>query len=314
MTPKKISWYTGNIRDSRCHGSIGLNQLVKRIKNPTDQVKLLIEQIREATKSGDSERKAMLKEQLYCFTPCAWIPEGKTRKYENIGGFTGMAHLDFDKIDYAPALKEWLFKDNDFIICAFISPSGRGVKALARIPVVNSVDEYKEHFLSLEQYFEDLGIDCFDHAPYNAILPLFLSFDSKILYRREPALYAGKLPLNDVSSYENLSKSRPEYTIPEGDRYGTAGYYKKITIDIFLRKIDEITSEPGHPRMRDACLVLGSRAGAGYLTKAEAESIASRAIQANSYLSRKGKYGLETYIRTSIWAINRGYQNPKHYS
>ncbi len=308
-----MSWYSGNIRDSVCKGSVDIGQFVRAVREPSEPVKELITAIHTATVEGDMETKAKLKEQLYCFTPCSYVLPGNKRIYENINRFTGLVHLDFDKIDNALELKDYLWDNHPELVCAFLSPSGKGVKALMRIPRVTSVDEYKEHFLHIEEMFTDLGLDCFDHAPYNAILPLFLSWDPKVRYRKDATIYTGKKALSDVSSYENLAITKPQFYVPDGETFGTQGYYKKITIDIFTRKIDEITGEPGHNRMRDACLVLGSRSAAGYMTRSEAESLAQFCIQANPYLARKGKAGLQNYIKTSLWAINRGQFSPKYY-
>ena len=86
-------------------------------------------------------------------------------------------------------------------------------------------------------------------------------------------------------------------------------FFARITTDIFCNKVDEIVAEPGHPRWRDACLVLGSRVGAGYLSFNEAESIIKNKLYTHSYL-RKGIVG---YLKTAYWALSEGTKRPKYY-
>lgn len=78
---------------------------------------------------------------------------------------------------------------------------------------------------------------------------------------------------------------------------------------MFREKIRAIGAD-GHPQMRRACLILGSRCGAGYIDAFEAEQLAQSEIQMNQYLQKD----LKNYITTSKWAINEGRKNPKDYN
>ena len=102
--------------------------------------------IRIADEKGDMAIKAELKTSLYSFTPCVRV-EGR-RRYADIKNFTGLLALDFDKLEmeYAKEFKTALFNEYSFIIAAWLSPSRHGVRALVKIPIVQSVGEFKEHF------------------------------------------------------------------------------------------------------------------------------------------------------------------------
>lgn len=309
-----ISYYSGNIKDSICKGSVSLDQFLRANRSPSLSVRAIFDRIRKAEENNDKELKSRLKEQLFAFTPGVFIEPGKSRRYENIIRFTGLMQLDFDNEPFGEDLKQWLFNEYEQCVCAYTSPSGVGVKALFRIPISHTVSEYQEYFLGVEKEMEDQGIDSFDHAPYNAILPLFLSWDDSMLSRSNPLIWLKKCLKLDINLHKNLAITQPATTIPSyGEEFGSMTYFRRITIEIFEKKVADIVCDPGHPTLRDACLVLGSRVGAGYISKHEAELVALASIMNNAYLLRKGKSGTDNYIKTSRWAINIGETRPKYY-
>jgi hypothetical protein len=271
-------------------------------------MKQLIGMIRKTT---DKKVKSELKSKLFYFTPSIKIPIGSRRKYSNIESWTGVMQLDFDGEDKAEELKEYLWENFPYLYTVYISPSGKGVKALMRIPIVDSVISYKELFLAVEKYFHDLGVDSFDHAPYNPILPLYLSHDKDIKVNWDPEVWTDTMALADIKTFHNLSTEIPDRPPSFDDEtvYKSIPYFRRITMDIFERKVDEIVSEPGHHRWRDACLVLGSRVSGGYITLSDAEDIMKRKLFTNSYLAK----GIKGYLRTGYWALDQGQKNPKFY-
>jgi hypothetical protein len=113
----------------------------------------------------DTEKKKKLKGSLSAVTFCGTFT---TRKKENLKQGSGLAILDFDKLDDVLGYKEQL-KSNDFIMAAWISPSGNGVKALVKIPIIKNDAEYKNIFKQLKELFpllDDSGSDisrlCFE--------------------------------------------------------------------------------------------------------------------------------------------------------
>lgn len=310
----KFPYYSGNVKDSICKGHVTLEQFIRANREPAPEVLALFDKIREAEQAGAKEEKSRLKESLFSFTPSVIVNVGDRRRYEGIQAFTGLVQLDFDNELSAPELKQYIFDTYPECVCVYLSPSGRGVKALFKIPIVDTITEYKEYFTAIEHEMVEQGIDSFDHAPFNCLLPLFLSYDSELLYRKDSATWLKKMPIDDIKTFDNLAINKPSFTIPDGGTgFGSAAYYKQITISIFEKKIADIIQDPGHPELRDACLVLGSRVGAGYIDRSEAESLASYAVQHNAYLSRKGESGIQNYIKTALWGINIGNTRPKYY-
>lgn len=218
--------------------------------------------------------------------------------------FLWVEQLDFDGIEdgsTADDLKQWVGEQEE-TVCAYKSPSG-GVKALIRTVKAQTKTQYVRLHNAVSEKYEETGY--LDSATKNAVLPLFLSMDEKIIYRDffdckqwsvEKTLEIDHDSLNDTPKFNpnfNYSIYKQEY-----DR----------TIRILQEKISRIHN-CGHPQVRSAALVLGSRVGAGYLSKADAEIEISRLIRSNNYL----KKGTEGYIKTAKWGIEQGSNNPKYY-
>ena len=304
-----IPYYSGNIKDSICIGHVSYTNFIKAHREPKDEVVVLMDQIKKASLAKDTHLKAELKKGLYAFTPSVIIQKGQRRKYVNITGFTQYKQLDFDKIEtnkIAIQLKEYLFENYPEILCAFLSPSGLGVKCLLKTVKPTNIEHYRALHKAIETHFQTLG-PYFDPAVKNAILPLFLSIDFNILYRE----------FNEAETWNEEDWSKIEYvalndvSVNYANKYSDTQkqYYLDKTVRLFREKIRSI-GEDGHPQMRRACLILGSRCGAGYIDGIEAESLAESEIRMNQYLQKD----LNNYITTSKWAINEGSKNPKDYN
>ena len=272
----------------------------------------MLGEIQAAAENGDKERKNMWKAKLPFFTVGVKIKKGTRRRYVNIEEFTGYAQLDFDGFlsnEEALEFKQYLFEEYKQMYCVFLSPSGLGVKAIIKIPIVKTVDEYKTYYKALETEFNFMPE--FDPAPKNAVLPLYISEDENILSRANPETWTKHEELVDQTKFENLTAKAPTYQPKIGDEtvYKSEAYYRKISMDIFQGKIDGIINQNGHGTLRSSSLVLGSRAGAGYLSIHEAMQHAEYCVKGNAYLNK----GLLNYLKTTRWGISQGFNKPKYY-
>ena len=319
----KFQWYNGNIKDTKPRGLLSLKSFIFSHQKPKEKISVAFRKIEEAAKNGDKKLKAELKQtMLYYFTPSVIFNNTGTikessngkyksyRNYKNIESFTGIAQIDVDQLEPEEAidLKSSLFANYKQFYCVYLSPSRRGVKGIIRIPIVSSIKEFKEYYKGIEDEMD--WIAGFDNSPKNLALPLFISHDEDILYREKATIWNKKGTLQE-ESLNNLSSEKPKLkSIIPGDEnvYKSNAYYQKITLDIFSNKINAI-GESGHPQLRSACLVLGSRCGAGYLSAGEAMTQAEYLIKSNQYLQK----GISGYIATAKWAINQGYGKPKYY-
>lgn len=296
-------YYSGNIRFTRVQGNVNLEQFIRANKNPNDEILKILNKIKIADFLNFKKLKRRLKHKLFSFTPSVRIGLGMKRSYGNVIDFTGLMQLDFDKIEsieIAKDLKRYLFNEYKFVVCSYLSPSGLGVKCLIKITKPKS----KEHYKALHKAVtnELSCISYYDEATKNAMLPLFLSYDNDIMYRDysecETFIKEDWFKINYISL-----NNKPKIQITSN-----LSLAEEKTIKLFCNKINSIVSD-GHTQLRSACLILGSRSGASYINKSDAENLAIRMIDSNNYLQKD----LNNYKSTAIWAINEGFKNPKYY-
>ena len=292
----KFQYYSGNIYSNEPKGMLSLGAFIETHRSPKVSTVSVIEMIREANAKGDIKLKKSLKEKGLFFVTPAVVVEG-TRKYEDILEFTGVAQIDFDGIDNAYELKDYLFKSYREFFCVYVSPSG-GVKGLIRIPICKDVAQFQDYYRALEEEFETL--DGFDPAPKNAVLPLFISYDYFILSRDNPKVWTKKK--KEETSYHKM------YPLPPMPYQAGNSKQKKRAINTIKKMINSIVNN-GHPQLRSACLILGTRVGAGYIDYSDASAEIEYLIKSNHYLSK----GVTGYLTTAQWALKQGVKTPKYY-
>lgn len=286
----QFNYYPANIKDTTPIGIVSLERFIHSVKHPKDETREIFKQIKIADEKGDQASKLKLKSKLYYFTPCVLIKD--KRNYGNIERFNGIAQLDFDKLDenYAKEFKQALFEEYKFIICAWLSASGRGVRALVSIPIVNTVNEFKEYFNAIEQEMNQYN--GFDPAPKNCVLPMFMSYDENILHRTDYTTWNKK--------YIPIVKPPKPHIIYES-QIGT----EKDVVYYITKAIDKITGN-GHPQLRAAAYALGGYVGTGYISQSQAIHLIENLIDSNAYLSQKS----DTYKKTAHQMIEKGIEEP----
>tara|TARA_R110002012_G_scaffold322078_1_gene554685 strand:- start:7229 stop:8152 length:924 start_codon:yes stop_codon:yes gene_type:complete len=306
----KIPFYIGGIRTTNSSGEISLEQLVSSILNPKDSIVSLFEQIEEASRLGDKKLKVKLKEQLPFFTVSARF--NSRRKYENIIEFNPIAQLDFDGLneDEADEFRSYIFNHYPQIICSFLSPSRKGVKCIIKIPKIDTskgidkgINKYKAYYKAIESEFSNYK--GFDSAPKNMALPLFLSYDYFMLDRSFDEAEEW-----DIEEFEedNLTQKfplpiKPYKKLKSNDKNERRAY------NTIRKAIQNIVDSPGHFQLRSACLIFGTRCGAGYVDFQDAKQEVENLVRSNDYL----KKGVSGYIKTALWALNEGYKTPNYY-
>lgn len=299
----KIPFYSGNIQFSNCLGQISLEQFLNSHQNPKPEILNLFDDIQDAARNNNLKLKNELKTKLFSFTPAVNIQPNTKRRLSSVKGFTGLMQLDFDKIDtkeMAIAIKNDIFTTNPSIICSYISPSGLGVKALLKTSVPTDLAHYKRLFNAVEREFECYSY--FDTAPKNAVLPLYLSYDYNILVRPEQDVIDWTEEFEPEVHHQPIAIPKQDFTSRQQQ------YFYDKTVRIFTDKMNAIGTD-GHPQLRSACLILGTRVGVGYISHSEAEIMAANLIRANGYL----KKGIHGYIKTSQWGIRKGAETPREY-
>lgn len=289
MDSIRFQYYESDIKSTKPLGYVSLDYWIKSMVNPKEKFESVFLAIEEASKNQNKAEKDKLKRHLYYFTPCVDIKN--QRKYINIVGFTGLMTIDFDGLEteYAIEFKKALFNEYKFIICAWLSASKKGVRALVKIPIAKDVKEFKEYFNAIEQ---ELGVyKGFDKAPQNCVLPMFMSYDKEILYRSDYCTWTKKFtPI--------VKPVIPQYFI-NGDSTAVER--------IINSAINKITSN-GHPQLRAVAYALGGYVAAEYISEQNALYLINRCIDNNAYLSRRtnGMNMADVYKTTAKTMVIKG--------
>lgn len=290
----KFQYFSANIYNPVPLGFVDLKTFIRANKEPRENIKTVFKQIEEAERVGDMKLKAKLKqENLVYFTPCC-VFDG-SRSYENIVSFCGMIVLDYDHIDNVEEFKQFLFNSCSFIIACWKSPSGRGVKCLVKIPIVQTVDEFKEYFFGLAYHL--CKYRGWDGVGQNPSLPTFIGWDEKLLYRDNPTTWTQKGKKINEFDY----KSEVEISF-EGER----SEYEKNTVKKKIRSMIESIEDNGHKVVVSSSLLLGGFVASSYLDLEEAESFIHKIIENAPYTSQKYK----TYQKTSSTFLREGMKRP----
>jgi hypothetical protein len=289
-----FNYYPADVKQTRPIGTIDLETFISKIKNPKSGIKHKLDRIRNTT---DTTEKDQLKKQLYYFTPA--VGPMLLRNYESIQNFTGLAVLDFDKV---PAevndIKKFLFLSYNCVVASWFSSSYKGVRALVKIPVVSSVDEYKQLFHGIRQEVS-FRFPGFDKAPQNPVLPLFMSYDPEILYR----------PYARAETWTKVEvPPQPIYKpVPLPNFYKDSDRDKSHVINIVKRKIADI-GPPGHTQLRSISYAAGGYVASGIISESELLDVIEYCITQNNYLGQRHK--VAGYIRTAREMVSNGKLEP----
>jgi hypothetical protein len=169
------------------------------------------------------------------------------------------------------------------------------VKALVCIPIVSTVDEFKEYYFGIAAEMDQYN--GFDRTGQNAVLPLFQSFDPDLLQRTDYTTW--------TTTGTNPKALPPPVTTPVF-RVEHSDRYRDIVVKITTTTIKKVVNQDGHPTVRTAGIVLGGYVGGGYIDHNEAESLLFSLIEHNEYLRKD----ITNYKRTARWAISQGQARP----
>lgn len=292
-----FQYFPGKIWITEPLGRIALRHFIESHKNPRPEIKAVFNKIALAEIEGDKELKGRLKQNnLFYFNPCVLL-DGKGRSYENVTGFTGLMVLDFDHIENAEEFRDSIFHRLKSVVAAYVSPSQKGVKLIIRMPVVKTVDEFKEYFYGISVFME--RFPGFDGTTQNPVLPLFLSWDEGILYRED----AKEWDMKGTKLTEFPSEVDEDFEpLENASELDTRAAYRKLK-NILAKSEAE---QNGHGNVRAAGLLAGGYAAMGYFTIPEAEEFICNTIEEIPYLQSN----LSGYCKTAKQMIQRGASRP----
>lgn len=278
-------------------GAVTLEQFIEITRNPKPKIKQVLADIAQASKDGDEERKTTLKqENLYYFVFPVILSQG--RSYSNIHKFTGLMGAEFDKVDYAEDLRDYIFETFPSCVVAWMTPSRKGCKFIFKIPECNTVQEYKEYYFGLSTALGEF--QGFDDSYQNCVLPTFISYDPNIRSRdyetastwttrgyKEGAFDISKVDTNLINSVEPTNQ----------DQVRIKDFISSRLINI---------EENGHGNVIRTAKVAGGYCAAGYFEEDEMWSILDEAIHNSPYLSKS----VQLYLSTAERYFYEGMQAP----
>ncbi len=161
------------------------HEIIDRIKKGNDPLKIKISKIRDpkTTKEDKDEIKKTLIAIMFNGT-------FKARNDNGLDEHSGLCVLDFDNFpDEATMLEnKELIIAKPYIFCCFVSPSGNGLKAVARIPKSDKT-EHVRRFKAIEKDFENNKY--FDNKNSNVSRVCFESYDPEIYVNYFPEEFKG---------------------------------------------------------------------------------------------------------------------------
>ena len=177
MNQKEITIFK-SIKDTSTPFYRPLSFILQRIE--VGKSKELIQKIR---KEKDKSKRNLLKQELpaICFS-------GKFQKRndDSLVQYSGIICLDFDGFKTKKDLENYKVSlmDNEFVYCAFHSPSGYGLKVLIQVP--NEPDNHQSYFKALAKQFNN---EYFDSTSKNISRVCYESFDPFIYINEDSKVF-----------------------------------------------------------------------------------------------------------------------------
>jgi len=303
MISVKFQQYSGGITTSKASRTITLPEFIINTETGWNDSSIFAEIRAARTKAEKNELKAKLNH----FTPAVIVQDRRTK--ESIKEFTGLMQIDFDNIQSkaaAEVVRDIVFESCSCIVSSFLSPSGTGVKCLARIPVltINSIGQYKALHNGFQRYFcIPKGLDSFyDKAASNIVLPMYASFDKEIRHRNNADVW--------TLSYQEELEIQPT----EIKAIYTQKYNGRLIEKIYSR-ISSITGSH-HPDLRNFCFWLGGvYASQDYQklldspTEQDLKTAIIDAISQHPYMNANNPTGR---VKTALDSFDAGKLHPKN--
>jgi len=183
----------------------GSNNRIVEVQKVLEQIKKgfwekQIDDIQYHINNGDTEQAYELKLKLPAFTISATYKD--KRKKENVESYSGLLHLDYDKLDNIQDVKSKIIS-NPYTYAAFVSPSGKGLKVLVKCD--NDLSTHTYAFNALKQYYDKLlGVQS-DKSVKDILRLCFVSYDPDLYLNEDAEVFDSQsYPNNETKSQKNI--------------------------------------------------------------------------------------------------------------
>ena len=183
----------------------GSNNRIVEVQKVLEQIKIgfwkeQIEDIQYHINNGDIKQANGLKSKLPAFTISATYT-GK-RKKENVESYSGLLHLDYDKLDNVQDVKSKIIR-YPYTYAAFVSPSGKGLKVLVKCD--NDLSTHTYAFNALRSYYDNLLDVGSDKSIKDVLRLCFVSYDSDMYLNKNSKVFNYQsYPNNETKSQKDL--------------------------------------------------------------------------------------------------------------
>jgi len=197
--PTAIDYYSSATSPSAM-ATTTLEDLIEAIRS--DEFSAKITRLRSTLAAGDDDGYAVAKKDLQAVS-ISGTCEGRRAKAIEEGRFihSGFLQLDFDAADNVGWTVEEIveiLQAEPRIVAAFVSPSGAGVKGIARIPVCKTKEQHVAAFVAARNHFRAHNLTM-DEACKDPVRLMFVSHD--------PGAW---IDLNRSSMFEPVEAADPE--------------------------------------------------------------------------------------------------------
>ena len=183
----------------------GSNNRIVEVQKVLEQIKKgfwkkQIDDIQYHINNGDTEQADELKVKLPAFTISATYKD--KRKKENVESYSGLLHLDYDKLDNIQDVKSKIIS-NPYTYATFVSPSGKGLKVLVKCD--NDLSTHTYAFNALRSYYDNLLGVASDKNIKDVLRICFVSYDSNMYLNKNSKVFNYQsYPSNETISQKDL--------------------------------------------------------------------------------------------------------------
>ena len=176
-----------------------------------------INDIRYHVKNGNKNEAVKIKSNLPCMTISATFKERRKKDY--LESYTGLLHLDYDKLENAEEVKTNLISI-PYTYSAFISPSGNGVKVLVKSD--SDINSHTNAFNNLKGYYDKIVSVESDSSVKDITRLCYMSYDPDLYLNETSEVFKYKtstLDKIDLSWVWSYTSNKHEFVVGNRNNY-----------------------------------------------------------------------------------------------
>ena len=204
-----------------------------------------------AARTAKGDRQEQLKNELpYCTISGVFVP-GK-RDAQSLQQHSGLIQIDIDskgQTSFDPVQTKELLKSDDYILSAFLSPRGTGLKAVVKI----DPNKHKDSFYGLEKYFKTKYSIVIDPSCKDVCRPFFISFDKDVFTNPNSKVF----PVPELDGRINPISMPGSFLSDRGKKIDDI---EVLCAELETRRID-ITNRNGYSEWRDIGFAIANGLG-----------------------------------------------------